>query len=111
MQESESVSTQSTTERDLLPHLLNNHLNWGHSISLWRLPDSDEKHLLVSTEGVKFLHEVVLEESPAGFIFSPFDNEKSKLFLKGDLIFSFKNGELLREGKSTLEKFYTFSTH
>ena len=70
---------------------------------MWRLPASDEKHLLVSTEGVKFIHDIVLEESPAGFIFSPFDSEKAKLFLKGDLIFSFKNGELLREGKSTFD--------
>lgn len=101
--EPESVSTQFITEGDLLPHLLKNHLSWGHSISLWRLPDSDEKHLLVSTEGVKLLDDVVLEESPSGFIFSPFDNQKSKLFLKGDLIFSFKNGELLREGKSTFD--------
>ena len=103
MQDPESVSTPFTTEWDLLPHLLKNHLGWGHSISLWRLPDSDEKHLLVSIEGVKFLNDVALEESPAGFIFSPFDNEKAKLFLKGDLIFSFKNGELLREGKSTFD--------
>lgn len=103
MQEPKSVSIAPITEQDLLPHLLKNHLGWGHSISLWRLPDSDEKHLLVSTEGVKFLSEVALEESPSGFIFSPFDHEKSKLFLKGDLIFSFKNGELLREGKSTFD--------
>ena len=103
MQDAESISTQSITERDILPQLLKNHLGWGHSISLWRLPDSDEKHLLVCTEGVKFLNEVALEESPSGFIFSPFDNEKSKLFLKGDIIFSFKNGELQREGKSTFD--------
>ena len=103
MQKSEHVSIQPIAERDILPHLLKNHLGYGHSISLWQLPDSGEKHLLVSTEGVKFLDEVVLEESVPGFIFSPFDSEKSKLFLKGDLIFSFKNGTLLPEGKSSFD--------
>ena len=103
MQNSESVSLRPVTERELLPHLLKNHLGWGHSISLWRLPDSDEKHLLISTEGLKFLDEVLLEDSATGFIFSPFDSKKSKLFLKGNLIFSFKNGELSKEGKTTFD--------
>ena len=94
------VSTKIITEQELLPILLKNHLDMGHSISVWRLPDSDVKNLLVNTEGVVLLDEVSLEDSAPGFIFSPFDNQKSKLFLKGDLIFSFKNGALLNEGNT-----------
>lgn len=94
------VSTKVITEQELLPILLKNHLDMGHSISVWRLPDSDVKNLLVNTEGVVLLNEVSLEDSAPGFIFSPFDNQKSKLFLKGDLIFSFKNGALLNEGNT-----------
>ena len=103
MQDSESVSTQPITERVLLPHLLKNHLSTGGAISLWRLPDSDEKHLLVSTEGAIQVDDIVLEESASGFIFAPFDNTKSKLFLKGDLIYSFKNGELSKSSLSTFD--------
>ena len=103
MQNSESVSTKPITERVLLPHLLKDHLSRGSAISLWRLPNSDEKHLLVSTEGVKQIDDIVLEESVSGFIFSPFDITKPKLFLKGDLIFSFKNGELSKESTSTFD--------
>ena len=96
------VSTKAITEQYLLPHLLKKHLDMGHSISLWRLPNSDDKNLLVNIEGV-LLDKVFLEDSAPGFIFSPFDNEKSKLFLKGDLIFSFKHGELLNEGYSGVD--------
>ncbi len=107
MPESSSVFASTIqsglTEQELLPHLVKNHLNWGHSISLWRLPDSDEKNLLVSTEGVKFLDEVNLEESPTGFVFSPFNRNNAKLFLKGDLIFTFKKGELYQDGKTTAD--------
>ena len=103
MQNSESVSTKPITERVLLPHLLKDHLSRGSAISLWRLPNSDEKHLLVSIEGVKQVDDIVLEESASGFIFSPFDNTKPKLFLKGDLIFSFKNGELSKSSISTFD--------
>jgi isochorismate synthase len=104
MQESETLSAHSTTERVLLPYLLKKHLSTGSAISLWRLPNSDEKHLLVSLEGVTQLDEIVLEESPSGFIFSPFDNAKQKLFLRGDLIFSFNNGELSKENLSAFDK-------
>ena len=94
------VSTKVITEQELLPILLKDHLDMGHSISLWKLPDSDEKSLLVNTEGVVLLDEVSLEDSAPGFIVSPFDTEKPKLFLKGDLLFSFKNGEFLNEGNA-----------
>ncbi|MEK6781624.1 MAG: chorismate-binding protein [Bacteroidota bacterium] len=102
MQDSEPVATRTLTEGESLPCLLTHHLGSGHSVSLWRLPDADEKNLLVNTEGVKFLDEVILEESTPGFVFSPFDNKKPKLFLKGDLIFTFKNGALSKESNSYL---------
>ncbi len=103
MQESETVSAQATTERVLLPYLLKKHLATGGAVSLWRLPNSDEKHLLVSLDGVTALDDIVLEESSMGFIFSPFDNTKQKLFLRGDQIFSFKNGELSKENISSFD--------
>ena len=103
MQESETVSAEATTERILLPYLLNKYLSSGGAVSLWRLPNSDEKHLLVSLEGVTTIEDIVLEESTSGFIFSPFDNTKQKLFLKGDQIFSFKDGELSKENASTFD--------
>ncbi|MBK5280273.1 MAG: chorismate-binding protein [Bacteroidia bacterium] len=103
MQASNSASVQPITERNLLPHLLNKYLIQGSAISLWRLPDSNEKHLLVSTDGVKILEDVILEDSESGFIFCPFDKARPKLFLKGDLIFSFNNGELSEHSKSIVD--------
>ncbi len=99
MQITESVKTALLTELELLPSLIHFHLSEGSSFALWRMPNSTEKHLLICTDGTKEIDELSLEESETGFVFSPFDTIKKKVFFKGDLIYTFKDG-LLAEGNT-----------
>ncbi len=94
MQTANSSVAQSITESHLLPLLIGNALKEGNALTMWKMPNSNEKHLLICNEGVKQITDISLEESSTGFIFSPFDNAKAKLFFKGNVIHSFKDGLL-----------------
>jgi len=82
------------TEQDFLPFLLQHYLEGGHALTLWQMPNSNEKKLLICSDGVRHLDEISLENSETGFVFAPYDREQKKVFFKGDLIFTFKSGEL-----------------
>lgn len=94
MQIANSSITQHTTESHLLPVLVSNALKEGNALTMWKMPNTNEKHLLICTEGVQQIPDVSLEETSTGFIFSPFDNSKNKIFFRGDVIHSFKDGFL-----------------
>jgi isochorismate synthase len=72
----------------------------GGAFSLWRMPQTQEKVLFISTTGVTELDSVNLEESEPGFIFAPFRPDQKKVFLKADLVFKFKNDTLLESPAS-----------
>ncbi len=93
MQNLETTTTASFTEHDLLPFLIQHYLESGHAITLWQMPNSSEKHLLICSDGVRYLDEISLEESATGFVFAPYDANQKKLFFKSDLIFTFKDGQ------------------
>ncbi len=90
----ETLATLTLTDHDLLPSLLRYYLDGGHAITLWQLPNSTEKHLLICSDGVRPVDDVVLEKSETGFIFAPFDPTKAKLFFKASVIYTFKDGRL-----------------
>ena len=94
MQIANSSLVSHNTESLLLPLLIRNALEEGNALTLWRMPNSSEKHLLICTEGVTQLPDISLEETSTGFVFSPFDNTKNKLFFRGNVIHSFNDGVL-----------------
>jgi isochorismate synthase len=64
----------------------------GYPAALWRLPNQTDKQLIISTDERLPRVTADLEELPAGFVFSPFDNLNSEtsapaqtLFLRADL--------------------------
>lgn len=64
----------------------------GYPAALWRLPNQTDKQLIISTDENLPRVTADLEELPAGFVFSPFDNLNSEtsdpaqtLFLRADL--------------------------
>ncbi|QKZ14641.1 isochorismate synthase [Spirosoma sp. KUDC1026] len=68
----------------------------GYPAALWRLPNQTEKQFIISTDERLPRVTADLEELPAGFVFSPFDNLNSEtsapaqtLFLRADLQASF----------------------
>jgi len=89
-----ATATTPFTEQALLPFLIRYYLESGHAITLWQMPNSNEKNLLICTDGLRHLDEISLEKSDTGFVFAPYDHTQKKVFFRSDLIFTFKNGEL-----------------
>ncbi len=82
-------------EKFLVKNLIPQIIGHGGSFMFWRLPDKDEKNLIVSNSGGVVQKEISLEDSKPGFAFAPFDPKKDKLFFPADLIFKFKDEELI----------------
>jgi isochorismate synthase len=93
MKEVEEV-THPVTESESIKGLIRIAISSGYAISLWRLPDTDEKNLIVCTTGCGPVDEISIEESEPGFIISPFDTQKKKQFLKADQVYVFKQGKV-----------------
>ncbi len=93
MRNLETVVTTPFTEQRLLPFLIHHYLESGNAITLWQMPNSNEKHLLICAD-LQHPDEISLEESETGFVFAPYDGSKKKVFFRSDLIFTFKNGQL-----------------
>lgn len=71
---------------ELIQSILEHHLDEGDAFSLWRLPGTTKKNILICEDGGKSIEDIAIEESVPGFVVSSFDDSK-KIFLKGDLIF------------------------
>jgi isochorismate synthase len=89
-----SVSPERKTETEILKFLLNHALENDLPIAFWHLPNASVKYLIISQAHSVLEKNYPLEELPAGFLFAPFDREKSALFLPGDFIFAFENDRL-----------------
>jgi len=81
-------------EKEVITSLLADHLQNGDAIGLWRLPDSKQKQLIICTDGVSSLDEIVIEDLGSGFAFSPFDGQK-KIFIKANISYTIENGEIV----------------
>ena len=94
MDESSRIATKEPVqkEEELFKILLNASRENDYSFALWRLPNSQTKNLIISFTSTS--PDASLEELPSGYIFSPFDKQKSSHFLKADLSFSFTEGTL-----------------
>src|SRR5688572_13311626 len=94
MDESPRIATPVSVqqEEELFNILLNASRENDYSFALWKLPNSQTKNLIISFSSTP--PNVSLEELPSGFIFSPFDKQKSSHFLKADLSFCFSDGTL-----------------
>ncbi|QHV94100.1 chorismate-binding protein [Spirosoma endbachense] len=74
----------------------------GIPAALWRLPNQQDKHLIVSFDEILPRVSADLEELPAGFLISPFDNLNTDtetpartLFLRADIQAAFSdNGQI-----------------
>ncbi len=88
-----NVSTaKSTSVHTVLTRAINKFFSVGHSIAVWRKPDSNEIHLAASSE-TKLINEINLEESKPGFLFAPFHPDQPKQFLPADEWIVFRQNE------------------
>jgi isochorismate synthase len=81
-------------ERDFVKSLIPQVVGHGGSFMFWRLPNSDEKNLIVCNSGSLLQDEISLENSKPGFTFAPFNPSQKKLFFNADLVFRFKGNEV-----------------
>jgi isochorismate synthase len=101
-----SQKNAETGERLYVKNLIPQIIGHGGSFMFWRLPDSNEKKLIVCNSGAVGQDEISLEDSKPGFAFAPFDPKQNKFFFNADLIFRFKGHELI-EGPDIANTKYT----
>lgn len=88
-------STTHLTESAYVSFLIQYATENQFAVAVWRLPNDSVKHLIISRK-IKSLHrDALLEELEMGFIFAPFDLDKSRVFLPADFKFSFSNNTIV----------------
>lgn len=70
-------------------------LGLGGSLMYWRMPNSDEKTLIVCNSGASLQNELSLEGSMPSFAFAPFNPNENKFLFNADLVFKFKGDEVV----------------
>src|SRR5690606_23092157 len=60
----------------------------------WRLPNDTKTHLILSKDARISTSSESLEDLPPGFVISPFDTTRDRVFLQADHSFSFGDGQL-----------------
>jgi len=91
----ETSNDISIGKKEFAKILIDRILGLGGSLMFWRLPNSDEKTLIVCNSGASVRNEITLEGSMPGFAFAPFDPTCGKYFFNADLVFRFKGEELV----------------
>jgi isochorismate synthase len=89
-----SVSTETRSETEILNLLLNHALENDLPIAFWRLPNASTRYLIISQAYRSLEKNTPVEDLPTGFMFAPFDRDRSALFLPADFIFRFENNVL-----------------
>jgi isochorismate synthase len=88
-----SVSSK-ISETELLAFLTDYAAANDFPFALWRLPESNEKHLLISNQYQNLSHDAIIEDLVPGFMFSAFDRTRDSIFLPANFLFVFEDGKL-----------------
>jgi isochorismate synthase len=86
------------SDKELQSFLFEHAREGGNSVALWRLPDSELTHVIVSRGHQLIDHDALLEEMDQGFLMAPFDKGSKRFFLPADRFFTFQNGNLKMRG-------------
>ncbi len=90
-----SALKQSISETEYLSFLINHAVDNQYAVAVWRLPNDETRHLIISRHHIHLNTEATLEDLPSGFIFAPFEPVSDRIFLKADLSFSFADKRLM----------------
>jgi len=93
------TENKEVVEGKLIPSILKDYLKEGHAVSLWRLPNSNRKNILICTDGPKLLDEVVIEELQPGFVVAPFNATGKKVYLKANHVYALENDQLIQNAE------------
>ena len=95
-------------ELDLIRSILHTYLEEGKSVSLWRLPDQQEKNLIICSQLIDIgADQFSIEDSQSGFVISRFDRTTSKLFLPADIHLKINNGEIKQQKGPAIPESFT----
>src|ERR1700754_2254491 len=98
MQESKVATGTRLRELELIRSVLFTYLEEGKSVSLWRLPDQQEKNVIICSHVMKIdPDQFLVEDSQPGFVISRFDRTDAKLFLPADIHLKINNGEIVQQ--------------
>ncbi len=98
MQETKVVTATRLRELDLIRSVLFTYLEEGKSVSLWRLPDQQEKNVIICSNVISIdPDQFSIEDSQPGFVISRFDRTDAKLFLPADIHLKINNGEIKQQ--------------
>jgi isochorismate synthase len=98
MEETKAVGGNRLKELELIRSVLNTYLEEGKAVSLWRLPDQQEKNVIICSNVIHVdPDQFSVEDSQPGFVISRFDREASKLFLPADIHLKINNGEITQQ--------------
>lgn len=88
-----TIDNSPATQRTSVRALVHSGLAAGHSVSIWRLPDSQDVHVIIASTVRKMKPEnLSIEDSEPGFLISPFDRTNDKYFLPAEAHFIFHPG-------------------
>jgi isochorismate synthase len=75
----------------------------GLAVAMWRLPQSDEMHFILSSKSIPYsITGDEVEALPAGFVFAPYDKRKPGHFIPAEFMFRFTAG-ILKDPQSPAE--------
>jgi isochorismate synthase len=111
MHETKVVTGNRLRELDLIRSMLNTYLEEGKAVSLWRLPDQQEKNVIICSNVISIdPDQFTVEDSQPGFVISRFDREASKLFLPADIHLKINNGEITQHKGSPIPESFKPAT-
>jgi len=90
----ESSVLFNISESEMISTLMGVAVRNNYSLALWRLPSESTHRLIISRQITWLKQQEPLETLPAGFLFAPFDHSLDRIFLQGDICFSFQDNAL-----------------
>jgi isochorismate synthase len=88
------------TVSNILEYCIQN--NFG--VAAWRSPSSSVINILVDFSAGILIDDLTIEKSNPGFLFSPFDVSKKKIFLENELHIQWNNEYKVQTSKNTLSE-------
>ncbi|MEM7109578.1 MAG: chorismate-binding protein [Bacteroidota bacterium] len=82
---------------------------YGLACAAWRMPGSNEMHLILDFQGARKMDEFILEEVPTGFLLAPFDNSQGTLHINSDIHINLTTKEVNSFSSAALDKFNAYA--
>jgi isochorismate synthase len=91
MRATQGILPVTLKETELLRLLLQYTFTNGFSMAAWKLPDETAKQFILTKKTGTLQKNFALEELTDGFIFSPFDSDRSSLYFNADFKFTIRD--------------------